>query len=331
MSEGGTPGSADLRRVRADLEDTLRHLGRLDHLQSVCRDENLRQVLGDIQQRKSRQASRLMRWLGGSGPEPASAAPLTPATAAAPDQPAQDQSALSRPASAAEGVPVLERIDVTPDLMRLKVPRPLDFSFRPGQSVKVGLDGIRRSYSLVSAPHEPVLEFFIELVAGGQMSDRLRQLQPGARLSLGAPKGGLRFDAALPHHVMIATVTGINPFISILRDYLHSGQRGHRFHLLHGASNQTEFGYRDELEAMAASHPDLLTYVPTVSRPDDPTNAGWTGSRGRVDDILEAYLQQTGLTSATTRLYACGHSGMLDAVTGRLRPQGFQVVTERYD
>ena len=338
MSEGSLPGSADLRRVRADLVGTLRQLDQLGHIQNGCADANLRRVLGNIQQRKARQATRLMRWLGGPGP--AASDPVQSITAA-PDLPAQDLAALSQPtasqptssqpASAAEGVPVLERIDVTPELIRLKVPRPLDFNFRPGQSVKVGLDGIRRSYSLVSAPHEPVLEFFIELVAGGQMSDRLRRLKPGDHLSLGAPKGGLRFDPAYPHHLMIATVTGINPFLSILRDYLKQGHRGHRFHLLHGASYQTEFGYREELAAMAASHPDLLTYLPTVSRPDEPANASWSGSRGRVDSIVDAYLRQAGLTSKTTRLYACGHSGMLDAVTGRYRPQGFQIVTESYD
>src|SRR5690606_7226291 len=250
---------------------------------------------------------------------------------AAPNQPASTPSTLARPANSGEGVAVLERIDVTPELIRLKVPRPLDFSFRPGQSVKVGLGGIRRSYSLVSAPHEPVLEFFIELVAGGQMSDRLRQLKPGDRLSLGTPKGGLRFDPAFQHHVMIATVTGINPFISILRDYLRQGQRGQRFHVLHGASYHTEFGYRDELETMAASHSDHVRYIPTVSRPDDAANAGWSGSRGRVDGIVANYLQQAGLTKETALLYACGHSGMLNAVTSAFRPQGFQVITESYD
>src|SRR5690606_20366078 len=149
---------------------------------------------------------------------------------------------------------------------------------RPGQSVKVGLGGIRRSYSLVSAPHEPVLEFFIELVAGGQMSDRLRQLKPGDRLSLGAPKGGLRVDPAFQHHLMIATVTGINPFIAILRDYLRQGQRGQRFIALHGASYRGEFGYWHELEAIAARRPGIVCYIPTVSRPDDPANACWSGT-----------------------------------------------------
>ena len=35
---------------------------------------------------------------------------------------------------------------------------------------------------------------------------------------------------------MVATVTGVVPYVSILRQYLHEGREGHRFFLLVGAS-----------------------------------------------------------------------------------------------
>src|SRR5690606_4200434 len=101
-------GSADLRRVRADLEEALGQLDRLDRIQSGCQDESLCQLLGDIQQRKSRQASRLMRWLGGSAvaaPSPApagnEAGAVIPTQQPAPATPAQPTAAstLARPAS----------------------------------------------------------------------------------------------------------------------------------------------------------------------------------------------------------------------------------------
>lgn len=227
---------------------------------------------------------------------------------------------------------VVERREVTPDLLALKIPRPMDFSFLPGQSVKLMLDGISRSYSIVSAPHEPVLEFFVELVPGGQMSERLRRLPQGGKITLRArPKGNLTLDERFPNHLMVATVTGVNPFVSIVREYLHQGRRGHRFYILHGASYQDEFGYRDELEGMATAHPDVLTYIPTVSRPDEPRNSGWTGERGRVDAIVDKYLSQFGLDKSSAVVYACGNPGMVDEVERRYRPQGFEIKTERYD
>lgn len=312
--------------LRLTLQAELKQLDTLERAVNGCRDAGLRALLGEINQRKTRRLTQLV-----NGPDQ----PINPTVdQAAPELTSsfgQSAASVTRPATAAEGVAVLECQQLTPELIRFTVPRPLDFSFRAGQSVKVELDGIRRSYSIVSAPHEEVLEFFIELVPGGQMSARLRQLKPGDRIGLGKPKGGLSFDGNYPHHLMIATVTGINPFISILRDAFHQGLRGHHFHVLHGASYQNEFGYRDELESLASHFPDLVTYLPTVSRSQEPANSGWNGSQGRVDAIVEPYRQQAGLQPDTTRIYACGHSGMLDVISQQYRPMGYQVVTENYD
>jgi NAD(P)H-flavin reductase len=248
-----------------------------------------------------------------------------------PASPKPASGALRRPPTADGGVTVIECRQVTPELLIFKVPRPLDFTFKPGQSTKVGLGDVTRSYSIVSAPHEPVLEFFIELVPGGQMSERLRRLTIGDRVTLGVPKGSFLLEENYREHLMVATVTGINPFVSMVRDCIHRGLAGHRLHILHGASYRTEFGYRDELGALAAAHPDTVSYVPTVSRPDEPANAGWNGSVGRVDAVIGSYLEQTGLDSASTMLYACGHSGMINSVAQQYRPQGFQMKSEDYD
>lgn len=302
------------------LQGELKRLKVFERLRKGCHDPGLRVLLGDIHQRKKARLAQLLNVRPAPASEPAESQPAPVRTAA-----------VTRPATSAEGVPVIESRLLTPELIRFTLPRPLDFSFRAGQSVKLELDGIRRSYSIVSAPHEEVLEFFVELVPGGQMSERLRRLKPGDRVGLGKPKGGLSFDGSYPHHLMIATVTGINPFISILRDYLHQGPKGHHFHILQGASYQTEFGYREELEAIAARQPELLTYVPTVSRPEEAANSGWQGSQGRVDAVVEPYRLQAGLQPDATLIYACGHSGMLDAITQLYQPQGFQIVTENYD
>lgn len=82
---------------------------------------------------------------------------------------------------------------------------------------------------------------------------------------------------------------------------------------------------------MAAAHPEIITYIPTVSRPDEPANQGWSGENGRVDTKVVEYLRQSGLDSGSTQAYACGHSGMLDAVERQLAPLGFQLRMENYD
>lgn len=333
---------ADLSRGRQVARQALVELDGLSQRQADCGDNTLRSTLQDIGQRKSGQAWRMMAWLQQhdhhlpSSRRQVAPTPQPPGESAASAEPgplASADSGTQNPSSAAtfDAAPVIERRDVTADLIVFRVARPEGFRFSPGQSVKVGLGDIRRSYSIVSAPHEPFLEFFVELAPGGQMSERLRHLQAGDTLSLGTPKGGLRFDDRVANHLMIATVTGINPFISILRDFLHRGQRSHHMVLMHGASYQDEFGYCQELQEMAAAHPDLLTYLPTVSRPDEPRNQGWPGATGRVDTLLNQAMSNHGLAPDNTLAYACGHSGMLESVAGQLQPRGFRLETESYD
>src|SRR5690606_12735461 len=202
--------------LRLTLQAELKQLDTLERAANGCRDAGLRALLSEINQRKTRRLTQLL-----NGPDQPINLPVAQAEPELTSSFGQSAASVTRPATSAEGVAVLECQQLTPELIRFTVWRPLDFRFRAGQSVRVELGGIRRSYSIVSAAHEEVLEFFIDLVPGGQMSARLRQLKPGDRIGLGKPKGGLSFDGSYPHHLMIATVTGINPFISILRDAFH--------------------------------------------------------------------------------------------------------------
>ncbi|WP_404366578.1 FAD-binding oxidoreductase [Marinobacter sp.] len=328
----------DIERARSGSREVLDDLNSISRAREATGDQALGSLLGDIGRRRARQSSRLQAWLSRheetlveTGEEAADAHDSVRA-------PGQDTATISpgavsdeRPATAEGGVTVTECREVAPGLIIFRVPRPRDFSFRPGQSVKVGLDGVKRSFSIVSAPHEETLEFFVELVPGGQMSERLRSLSPGHTITLDNPKGSFLLDTRYREHLMVATVTGINPFVSMIRDALHQGRDDHRFHVLHGASYQNEFGYREELQGIASSHPELLDYVPTVSRPEEPANSGWSGSQGRVDTLVEDYVARKGLDASSAMLYICGHSGMIGAVEQQFRPRGFQIETEDYD
>src|SRR6185369_11137236 len=75
-----------------------------------------------------------------------------------------------------------------------------------------------RPYSIVSSPHEPFFEFFIELVPGGSITPRLWTLKLGSVIWVRRRTvGQLILNTAVTRHLMLATVTGIAPFVSILR------------------------------------------------------------------------------------------------------------------
>ena len=228
---------------------------------------------------------------------------------------------------------VLKRKDISPDLLLMWIEKPDGFTFKAGQYCTIGREGFERAYSIVSAPHEKSLELFVELVPPpeGMLTPRLWELYVGDLVTIRPrAKGIFTFKPTLPNQLLVSTVTGIVPYISILRDYLRHNRQGHHFYVLQGASYQDEFTYDKELKRLSRKHPKIITYVPTVSRPTEERNKSWTGETGRVNLIVDRYVEKFGLTPEDTLIYACGHPGMIEDVKERMLPQGFQIEEERF-
>ena len=228
---------------------------------------------------------------------------------------------------------VIKKTELTDDLKFIWIEKPDGFSFKPGQYCTIGRDGVERAYSIASAPHEDELELFVELVPlpEGVLTPKLWELEPGEILTIRPrAKGIFTMNPGLSNQVLVATVTGIVPYISFIRDYLHTKKEGLRFFILYGASYVDEFAYDKELLSISNNHPGVLTFIPTISRPNEIRNEGWTGEVGRVNTIIEKYLNELNLTPQNTLVYACGHPGMISDVKSRLIPSGFKVDEERF-
>lgn len=240
---------------------------------------------------------------------------------------------LQKPKSKLAEAKVLKRRDLTPELMLIWLEPPNGFSFKPGQYCTIGIDGIERPYSIVSAPSEDSLELFIELIPepDGILTPELWKLGEGDKVTFRPKaKGVFTMDTRQPSQLFVSTVTGVVPYVSMIREYIRTGKQGHRFYVLEGASYVDELGYDTELERISAEHPDLVTYVPTISRPNEQPNNGWTGEIGRVNEIVETYIEKYGLSPEDTLVYACGHPGMIEDVKRRAGARGFEVREERF-
>ena len=228
---------------------------------------------------------------------------------------------------------IVERVDITEELMVLKLKPEGPYAYKAGQYCTLGRRGIERAYSLASAPEEDFLEIFVELVPlpDGVLTPIMFDMNVGETMSIRPrAKGIFTMDQRCHKHVMVATVTGVSPYVGIVRSYLSRGDEGHHFYILQGASYQDEFTYRDELEAIAREHPGVVTYVPTVSRPDDERNVDWQGATGRVNAIVEEWMERWGLGHEDLLVYACGHPGMIEDLKERLEPKGYRVKEERF-
>ena len=220
---------------------------------------------------------------------------------------------------------VAGRKNVTDNLMVITLQPHASFAFVPGQYVTLVRDGVKKPYSIASAPHEGVLELFIELVPNGALTPKLWKLEPGDTIDMlfGRGKGDFLYEPARRNQVMVSTVTGIAPYVSMIRACGLSA--GHKFFIFHGASFQDEFGYDAEL-----SHTRGVTYIPTVSRPDDPRNAAWQGETKRVNERVEDFFVRCNLKPEDSMVYACGNSGMIADVKARLEPKSWNVKAEKF-
>ena len=234
---------------------------------------------------------------------------------------------------------LIERRDVSANLaiLRLRVAERLSFAAGQYATIGIAIDGdvVERPYSIVSSPHEPFLEFFIELVPGGHITPKLWELELGSTLLVRRRiVGQFTLDTDVTHHVMLATVTGVAPFISILRTQQIDRERGatsnHQFVVIHGASQSADFGtYCSELAEL--SRAGWLTYIPTISRPwAEPS---WKGETGRVEDIMRKHADRLGFDHTNSVAYACGHPQMVanvKEILTRARFQKDQIKEEKF-
>lgn len=230
---------------------------------------------------------------------------------------------------------VLDRREIAEDLFILKIDPGAPYTYLAGQYATLGVDledkPLERAYSIVSSPYETSLEFFVERVPGGKLSPRLHSMQPGTTLLLRRfAKGRFTLDlrSGRKNHLLLATVTGIAPYLSYIRTLYQDWKNHenpmpgeHRLFCVQGSSHVHEFGYRDELEKVAAEVP-WLKYVPTISRPWE--NPDWNGEAGRVDDLVRKYVEVWNLRPENTTAYLCGHPGMVETGKGILQRAGWK-------
>ena len=135
---------------------------------------------------------------------------------------------------------IIRRVDFTDNLFKLWIETENPFTFKPGQYITIGSNNIERPYSIASAPAENLLELFVEYIPpehGGNLTPYLWNHQVGDSLTIRPrAKGIFTFEPKYINHVMVSTVTGVAPYVSILRQYILDGLNDHKFFIMDGAS-----------------------------------------------------------------------------------------------
>ena len=164
---------------------------------------------------------------------------------------------------------------------------------------------VTHSYSIASAPFEAAegdyLEFYVVLEREGhaelgRFTESLFRIErkESDRLSyLSRIVGNFtlaRRAAGFAHVLMVATGTGLAPFVSMVKQLHFEAQRTgaprKRYTLLHANRTYEELAYHRELIAIEASNTFDFVYVPSVSRPTERDRGDSHLGVGRANNVL---------------------------------------------
>lgn len=187
---------------------------------------------------------------------------------------------------------------------------------------------IKRVYSIASSSKtKEFIEFYITWVRSGQLTPRLFALNVGDRIDLGKRMVGMFTLEEVPkdHNVvLIATGTGVAPYISMLRTNL-LGPGTRKIAVIHGAANSWDLGYKSEL-MLLQNISDRFTYLPTIIDVEkEPVQ--WNGDTRFVQDMwADGVVERAwGLKPQpdNTHIFLCGNPKMVQSMFDVLGEQGF--------
>ena len=190
---------------------------------------------------------------------------------------------------------------------------------------------IKRAYSIASSSTQDYVEFYITVVHSGSLTPRLFSLDIGDRIWMGDTATGMFTLDQVDNDkniILIATGTGIAPYMSMLRsNALH---RKGKIMIIHGAVNSWDLGYQSELELLDVMMPNF-TYYPTITNPDLEA-AEWKGGTRYIEEIWmdDTITQKMGINPLpeNSHIFLCGNPFMIDNMMEETAKSGFTEYTK---
>jgi len=187
----------------------------------------------------------------------------------------------------------------TESLFRIRTERPSSFRFTAGEFTMVGMEGTpKRAYSLTSGPYDDYLEFYSIKVPDGPLTSKLRHINVGDYLEVSEKTTGTLTLANLElggNLWLLATGTGIAPFISLLRDpttYDHFDQ----IHVYWSVRKAEDLqSYDSFLQEQPIKYTAIVTQDPT-----------WTGHNKRITQFIRAGQIVPNLEPSEHKIMICG-------------------------
>lgn len=221
---------------------------------------------------------------------------------------------------------VLERKELTDDVIILTLSCPEDFTFKEGQFVTLkvtkGEETKSRSYSILNPPSQKgKIDLCIKIVEDGFASGVFKETKVGDSFPIIGPLGHFVFkeNDENQESIFLGSGTGIVPLHSMIMENV-SKFPNKKFILLFGVRYRKGRFLHDEFKKLEEQHQNF-TYVPILSREEGATN------KGHVQNFLPEDLN--GKT-----FYFCGLKSMIEQTKEVLLSKGVNpkdINFERFD
>ncbi len=199
--------------------------------------------------------------------------------------------------------------------------------FEAGQFVKIGLEIngkiVGRPYSIVNPPGSSPLEFYYINVPNGILTSHLIELKAGDTILVEPRAHGFLILDEVPasnHLWMMATGTGVGPFLSILSTN-KPWQRYGRVILVYAVRTIAELSYQEEILQFLVKHTHQFIYVPFISREVRKFAMAGRIPQAIIDGSLEKRVGIT-ITSKDSQIMLCGNPQMVEDTTKTLTDRG---------
>jgi len=216
----------------------------------------------------------------------------------------------------------------TESLYSIKIRAP-KVKFIAGQYTKISLNidnkEVARPYSFVNSPNEPFLEIYSVSVPNGPLSTALQKLKKGDLLNINQNVNGFLILNEIPkvkNIWMLATGTGIGPYLSILKTE-DSWKNFEKVILVHAVRYNKELTYKETIKNLEEKYGKRFIYITFVSREKTENSLN-----GRIPQSINSGLLEKKanikMVPSNTHIMLCGNPEMLKDTTIELKKIGLK-------
>lgn len=197
------------------------------------------------------------------------------------------------------------------------------FQFKQGQSLTVrkiiGMEEVRRTYSICSSPFDNELKVAVKKVEGGVFSTWANEeLKEGDYLDVMPPVGKFYTDLDPSQHknyVAFVAGSGITPVLSIIKTTLLTEAKS-SFTLVYGNRNKNSIIFKEELEALKDKFINRFRIYHILSREQTDVEI----NNGKIDiEKLETLFSKLIDLKKCDEFFLCGPEEMIFCIKGFLQ------------